>query len=540
MNYVLKITYFLFVYVAFISSVFGQYSANDSLMHLSLFKKAEQLIDSDPKKAFQSAFEAHQIAEAIKNESLLFASKIQLGKLFFYNGLYENATQFFVDALEIAVNENNLEWQGKSYYQLGTIRLILEDYSKALEHFNKAENILNKHYEPSGGLIDNVKINFYNAYGIINTNTQEYESAFRFFNSALELVGENPLYINNKIQILNNLGDLYSKKEQFSEAINNYNKTLQILEQQPNLLYEAMVLISLGKVNVTIDQPKEAINYFSKAYKVASEANGISHLKHITEGLGKSFEKLNVKDSALYYFQISKKYEDTLNLRKTSEKILQEELAINYAIEKRKLSSTFSQKQKVFFVVLGILFLIVISIYLKSRLQKRKLIKLNKENQINTQKVMFSEKENETLKHLVIENQKKMAMASMKNMQKDALIDLIAKKIPQNDASLNSNELEEIQQSLKSIQDHKGLQNFEYQFERLYIGFFEKLQDQFPKLTTNERRLCAFLKLQMNTKEISAVTGQTLRAVEMARIRLRKKLGITKSDTSLNDFFRKY
>lgn len=538
--YFSKIISTFFVYIAFISSVFGQHSVNDSLMHLSLFKKSEQLIDSDPKKAFQSAFEAHQMAEGIKNESLLFASKMQLGKLFFYKGLYENATQFFVEALAIAIKENKLEWQGKSYYQLGTIRLIMEDYTKALEHFNKAEQMLHKHYKPSGGVKDLVQINFYNVYGIINTKTGAHETALKDFNLALDLIQENPSYINNKIQVLNNLGDLYVKMEEFSEAIDTYNRALQILEQHPNLLYEAMVLNSLGKVNVTVDKPKEAIGYYYKAYTVASKANGISHLKHITEGLGESFEKLNVKDSALHYMQISKKYEDTLNLRKTSEKILQEELDIQYSIEKNELFSSFSRKQKVLFILIGLLLLIAIPTYLKARLQKSKLIKLNKENQINTQKVMLSEKENESLKHQVIENEKKMALASMKNIQKDALIDLITKNLPQSDPSLNSNELEKIQQSLKSIQDHKGLQNFEYHFERLYIGFFEKLQDQFPKLTANERRLCAFLKLQMNTKEIAAVTGQTLRAVEMARIRLRKKLGITKSDTSLNDFFREY
>lgn len=216
MRYFSKIISTFFVYIAFISSVFGQHSVNDSLMHLSLFKKSEQLIDSDPKKAFQSAFEAHQMAEGIKNESLLFASKMQLGKLFFYKGLYENATQFFVEALAIAIKENKLEWQGKSYYQLGTIRLIMEDYTKALEHFNKAEQMLHKHYKPSGGVKDLVQINFYNVYGIINTKTGAHETALKDFNLALDLIQENPSYMNNKIQVLNNLGDLYVKTEEFS------------------------------------------------------------------------------------------------------------------------------------------------------------------------------------------------------------------------------------------------------------------------------------------------------------------------------------
>jgi DNA-binding CsgD family transcriptional regulator len=62
----------------------------------------------------------------------------------------------------------------------------------------------------------------------------------------------------------------------------------------------------------------------------------------------------------------------------------------------------------------------------------------------------------------------------------------------------------------------------------------------FPTLTLNERRLCAFLKLQMTTKEIASLTGQSIRAVELARTRLRKKLQLTNSEINLYDFILNY
>jgi DNA-binding CsgD family transcriptional regulator len=57
-----------------------------------------------------------------------------------------------------------------------------------------------------------------------------------------------------------------------------------------------------------------------------------------------------------------------------------------------------------------------------------------------------------------------------------------------------------------------------------------------PELSLNERRLCAFLRLNMTTKEIASITGQSPRSIEVARTRLRKKLNLTNSDTSLTDF----
>ena len=58
----------------------------------------------------------------------------------------------------------------------------------------------------------------------------------------------------------------------------------------------------------------------------------------------------------------------------------------------------------------------------------------------------------------------------------------------------------------------------------------------FPDLSPSEQRLCAFLRLNMSTKEISELTGQRISSLETARYRLRKKLGITNSHINLITF----
>lgn len=70
--------------------------------------------------------------------------------------------------------------------------------------------------------------------------------------------------------------------------------------------------------------------------------------------------------------------------------------------------------------------------------------------------------------------------------------------------------------------------------------FFQKLVHDFPELSVNERRLCALLNLNLTTKEISEITRQSPHSINIARTRLRNKLGITGSNTSIQEFLAKY
>ncbi len=63
--------------------------------------------------------------------------------------------------------------------------------------------------------------------------------------------------------------------------------------------------------------------------------------------------------------------------------------------------------------------------------------------------------------------------------------------------------------------------------------FLSRLHRKHPNLSRNERRLCRFLKQNFRTKEISELTGQSAQSIEVARTRLRKKLELTGTKTSL-------
>ncbi|MFM7855379.1 MAG: hypothetical protein ACKO96_26500, partial [Flammeovirgaceae bacterium] len=80
--------------------------------------------------------------------------------------------------------------------------------------------------------------------------------------------------------------------------------------------------------------------------------------------------------------------------------------------------------------------------------------------------------------------------------------------------------IKEIDTTLKVQEDWK---QFEHHFDRVHGDFLKRLTTEFADLTPGEQKLCAFLRLNMDTKEIANLMTISPRGVEIARYRLRKK-----------------
>jgi len=83
--------------------------------------------------------------------------------------------------------------------------------------------------------------------------------------------------------------------------------------------------------------------------------------------------------------------------------------------------------------------------------------------------------------------------------------------------------------------DEKFWQEFESRFENVHETFYFKLNQFYPQLTSGEKKLCAFLRLNLSSKDIAAITFKDPQSVDMARYRLRKKLNL-KQEEKLIDF----
>lgn len=98
---------------------------------------------------------------------------------------------------------------------------------------------------------------------------------------------------------------------------------------------------------------------------------------------------------------------------------------------------------------------------------------------------------------------------------------------------------QEIGRMMRIIDESSGKDDFwdiyKENFDLIHKNFFRNLRRLYPALTATDLKFCALIRLNLNTKDIAQFTGLTVRGVEGARYRLRKKLGVAR-DKSLTEF----
>ena len=82
----------------------------------------------------------------------------------------------------------------------------------------------------------------------------------------------------------------------------------------------------------------------------------------------------------------------------------------------------------------------------------------------------------------------------------------------------------------KIVRSHKNLdrdwEDFKAHFEQVHGNFLVNLKEKFPQLSSNDLKIAALTRLNMNIKETSNILGISPDSVKTARYRLRKKLGM--------------
>lgn len=96
-------------------------------------------------------------------------------------------------------------------------------------------------------------------------------------------------------------------------------------------------------------------------------------------------------------------------------------------------------------------------------------------------------------------------------------------------------EMQRMLDSYLKIED----KTFEIQMDELHQEFFRELKERSPDLSSNDLRLCAYLKIGLNSKEIAEILNIQPSSFYISRSRLRKKLNLKPSEdlySFLNSF----
>ncbi|MBO9730113.1 MAG: hypothetical protein J7623_15855 [Chitinophaga sp.] len=147
---------------------------------------------------------------------------------------------------------------------------------------------------------------------------------------------------------------------------------------------------------------------------------------------------------------------------------------------------------------------------------------------------------NEKLEADVQHKNKELATAAMHQVQKGKLLSNIREKLEESIKKINDNaalpDFKKVLRLFEEAEDNEeDWAQFEQHFDEVHHNFLHTLKKVYPELSTTDLKLCAYLRLNLTTKEIAQSMGISVRGVETSRYRLRKKLNIT-GDIPLYDF----
>ncbi len=188
-----------------------------------------------------------------------------------------------------------------------------------------------------------------------------------------------------------------------------------------------------------------------------------------------------------------------------------------------------------FLYILSLLLLVVLIYYVnRIKLQKqRQLLKIRYKKE-HEEKI--SKLEKEQLINEINLKRKELANSTMMAAKKNEILMQIQGELSKDKTKFSNqyrlkNIMTKINNAVKNDDEWKV---FETNFNELHEDFFKDLLAKYPQLSNRDLKLCAYLKMNLTSKEIAPLMGISVRGVEVHRYRLRKKIGVTNSENLTN------
>jgi ligand-binding sensor domain-containing protein/DNA-binding CsgD family transcriptional regulator len=204
------------------------------------------------------------------------------------------------------------------------------------------------------------------------------------------------------------------------------------------------------------------------------------------------------------------------------------------------------------YIFLGLVSSVLIFLFFELRYKKKtEIITEEKEKEITridselkTSEQKLEHLKNEKLKSEIKLKNKELATSTMHLINKNSFINSIKSNLNTiSKRSKNQEVKHEISRVIhnidKNISADDDWEHFSIHFDQVHGDFIKRWKNDYPDLSPQEMKLSAYLRMNLSTKEIAHLLNISIRGVEIARYRLRKKLELERSD-NLQEFILKY
>lgn len=532
---------------------------------------------------------AKSISEEIGYLNGVSACAFQKGHEFYRQNNYSTALAQFEVVIKIAEKQNDTLLKAQCLTQMASIALDLGDDHKAVRQYYEALSLFEKIGDKSG--IAEVC----NVIGGNMTYMREFDSAASFLYKAIKLnkeIGNLAGIIHNKA----NLAFMYHYKDEDDKARAIYADLIPSLIETRDSINLAAVYSHYSLFYQWLSKSDSSLYYIRKSLVISEKLNDKANLPTFYGMAGMIFMDKNQYDSASVFLEksylLAREANDFLTVRQdllllmkidtisgnyaTATGRFEEILAMNDSVYQQRirnnleaselryenqkknslidiqnvrLTTVTRQKQLLYLffstsLLLSLLLALLIIQIRRNNRKKQELLteklsinELQLENARNTEEINKLRAENAE-KELKISEKEQMSNA-LALEQKNEMLGVISSRI--SDATTNTDiikgtDLHAIRSFIR-MQLHEKEDNnmFNQKFNVLHPDFFSRIKEKHPDLTRAELRFCAYLKLDLDGKQIANILNVTQEAIRKNRYRIRKKMNLP-SDESLERY----
>lgn len=484
------------------------------------------------------------------NSHKYLESIADLGDYYSKREILDSAFYYYYLAIPLSDSLNNLNVKHQVLTGLANSLLTKKDYEKALNYYKQCLDYYLSQKDTLRVIIT------YNNIALVYKNKKNYEYAKSNYEKALNLLKSLPKqddkWYEQAVMLENNLANVHALLGDVECSIKILEGTLSYLDKIQNPIYQAATYLNLADRYIELSRFSEAHNFLQKSLQIGQQIQALDIVSQSYKHIAEIYEKTQNFSQALLYYKkydsLDKKILNEANLKQINELENKYELAKKdqAILRKEKELEKIRYERNRNYLILGILVSLLITtivglrnLYLRNKRQQaeKKVVACELERTLMMQEELKSQQE--ALKHQLEYQQKELLSATLqKTQQHEAILQI--KEYVKKSSDKSQENIQKIKQLISSTENlEKDWNEFKMRFEKIHENFFKHLQEKYPELTENDLRMCAFIKLHLDKKQIATLLNITPKAVEMSRYRLKKKLHLH-ADENLNKFIQNF
>ena len=511
---------------------------------------------NEHQQALKNYHKALKIAYDTQNKAKICHTTCQIGNFHRLQKHYTHAHEYLQKALEYAQSFQLLEQEYQALAQLGILYTDQKKYQLLKKCGLNALKVAQKLND------QRILSRAYNFIGIAFFNLRQFDKAIYFYKKALDY----QLLTNDfhRLVILyHNIAEVYRTTLQYKSAIDHFEKALQYARRRKDLLATGVMLRNIGEIYHLQGQYQTAEDYLKQSKTPFTELQSLNELCASYKLLAQNYEAIkNFEQAYFTHIKYKQTYDSIFNNQKSEviSKIEQrykdekKQEVISLLKKENKLQEQKARLQRrlrdialIGLVLLGVVLLLFFKHYkLRSKLLHQKSLVLEKENarhMAEGERLAVEQKlkqeENKQLRLELDYKDQELATSTLLIHQKTNILGNIQQELKQFQNVAPKKWLVHLDNIQKIIKENTDLeqewQRLKVHFDQVHPRFFSTLQQQYPNLSQYDLRLCAYIRINLTNKEIGRILGVGFRSIQVAKFRLKKKIGLEKSQ-DLSEF----